>query len=38
MASKALRVLGIAFKELPEKINYSTKTIEKDFVSDRGLY
>ena len=32
MASKALRVLGVAYKELPEKIKYSTETIEKNLV------
>jgi len=32
MASKALRVLGMAFRELPEKIKYSAETIEKDLV------
>lgn len=32
MASKALRVLGVAYKELPKKIKYSTENIEKDLV------
>ncbi len=32
MASKALRVLAMAFRELPKKIKYSTETIEKDLV------
>ncbi len=32
MASKALRVLAMAFRELPEKIKYSTENIEKNLV------
>lgn len=32
MASKALRVLAMAFRELPEKTKYSTENIEKDLV------
>ena len=32
MASKALRVLGMAFRELPKKIKYSAENIEKELV------
>ena len=32
MASKALRVLAMAFRELPKKIKYSTGNIEKNLV------
>ena len=32
MASKALRVLAMAFRELPEKVKYSSETLEKNLV------
>jgi len=32
MASKALRILGMAFRELPKKIKYSAENIEKELV------
>jgi len=32
MASKALRVLAMAFRELPKKTKYSTKAVEKDLI------